>query len=284
MKFEVDGIASYAYTGARPLVAGRPAVVFVHGGGLDHSVWIHQSRYFAHHGFNAVALDLPGHGRSGGEPLDTITGMADWTMRAADALGLGLLRVAGHSMGSLVALEAAGRYPERVDAAALVGCAVPMAVTSALLEAAKANDHAAFDMITLWGHRMGAQLGGNPAPGMWMTGGGVRLLERSRPGVLHNDLDACNAYRHGLETAAKITCPVHLLIGREDAMAPPRATRALIAALAMVRVVELADCGHMLMAEQPDAVRDALIAAFSAPVPDPSPAMPAGGPTTCLRQ
>ena len=264
MRFEVDGLPSYAYTGARPLVPGQPAVVFVHGGGLEHSVWIHQSRYFAHHGFNAIALDLPGHGRSEGEPFDTIPGMAQWVMRAADALGIERLSIAGHSMGSLVALEVAGLYPDRVDAAALVGCAVPMAVTDALLDAAKANDHAAFDMITLWGHRMGAQIGANPAPGMWMTGGGVRLLERSRPGVLHNDLNACNAYRHGLDTAAKITCPVHLVIGREDVMAPPRATRGLIGALSVVRVVELADCGHMLMAEQPDAVRDALLAAFPA--------------------
>jgi pimeloyl-ACP methyl ester carboxylesterase len=100
---------------------------------------------------------------------------------------------------------------------------------------------------------------------MWMTGGGVRLLERSRPGVLHNDLNACNEYRHGLDTAAKITCPVHLVLGREDVMAPPRATRELVATLSVVRVVELADCGHMLMAEQPDAVRDALVAAFPAP-------------------
>ena len=262
MRFEVDGYSSYAYTGARPLIAGQLAVVFVHGGGLDHSVWIHQSRYFAHHGFNAVALNLPGHGRSDGNPLGTITEMAHWVIRAADALEFERLYIAGHSMGSLVALETAGLYIDRVDAAALVGCAVPMAVTEALLDAAKSDDHAAFDMITLWGHRMGAQLGGNPAPGMWMTAGGVRLLERSRRGVLHNDLNACNEYRHGLDTAAKITCPVHLLIGREDVMAPPRAARELIAALSMVRVVELADCGHMLMAEQPDAVRDALIAAF----------------------
>ena len=162
MRFEVDGLASYAYTGSRPLVPHQPAVVFIHGGGLEHSVWIHQSRYFAHHGFNAVALDLPGHGRSAGEPVGTITEMAHWTMRAADALGFERLYIAGHSMGSLVALEAAGLYPDRIDAAALVGCAVPMVVTGALLGAAKANDHAAFDMITLWGHRMGAQIGGNP--------------------------------------------------------------------------------------------------------------------------
>ena len=262
MRFEVDGLPSYAYTGARAFAADQPTVVFIHGGGLDHSVWIHQSRYFAHHGFNALALDLPGHGRSEGRPFATVTDMAHWVMRAADALDVERLCIAGHSMGSLVALEATGLYPERVDAAALVGCAVPMAVTGALLDAAKADHHAAFDMITLWGHRMGAQLGGNPAPGMWMTGGGVRLLERSGPGVLHNDLNACNEYRHGLDTAAKITCPVHLVIGREDVMAPPRATRDLVAALSVVRVVELADCGHMLMAEQPDAVRDALIAAF----------------------
>ena len=83
--------------------------------------------------------------------------------------------------------------------------------------------------------------------------------------MLHNDLNACNEYRHGLDTAAKITSPVHLLIGREDAMAPPRAARDLIAALSVVRVVELANCGHMLMAEQPDAVRDALLAAFPTP-------------------
>ena len=262
MKFEADGLESYVYTGSRPFVSGQPAVVFVHGGGLDHSVWIHQSRYFAHHGFNVAALDLPGHGRSVGIPPDTITGMAHWVMRAADALGIERFCVAGHSMGSLVALEAAGLYPNRVDAAALLGCAVPMAVTGALLDAAKIDSHAAFDMITLWGHRMGAQLGGNPAPGIWMTGGAVRLLERGLPGVLHNDLNACNEYRHGLETAVKVACPAHLILGREDMMAPPRTARDLIAALPVVRVTELADCGHMLMAEQPDAVRDALAAAF----------------------
>ena len=264
MRFEVDGLPSYAYTGSRPLAPGRPAVVFVHGAGLDHSVWIHQSRYFAHHGFNVAALDLPGHGRSHGAPPNTITDMAHWVTRAADALGIERMYIAGHSMGSLVALETAGLHPGRVDAAALLGCAAPMAVTDALLEAAKADRHAAFDMVTLWGHRMGAQLGANPAPGMWMTGAGVRLLERSAPGVLHNDLNACNEYRHGLESASKITCPAHLVFGAEDIMAPPRAARDLIAALQVVRVTELAHCGHMLMAEQPDAVRDALVTAFPA--------------------
>ena len=265
MRFEVDGLPAYAYTGSRSLVPGQPAVVFVHGGGLDHSVWIHQSRYFAHHGFNVAALDLAGHGRSAGAPPDTITGMAHWVMRAADALGIERLSVAGHSMGSLVALEVAGLYPDRIEAAAvrrLRGADGGHQRAARCREGRQPcrlrHDHAV-------GTPHGCAARRQSGAGMWMTGGAVRLLERSGRGVLHNDLNACNEYRHGLETAAKVACPTHVVLGREDVMAPPRAARNLIAALSVVRVTELADCGHMLMAEQPDAVRDALAAAF----PDP---------------
>ena len=42
---------------------------FVHGSGLTHMTWVLQTRYFAFHGYNALAVDLPGHGLSGGESL-----------------------------------------------------------------------------------------------------------------------------------------------------------------------------------------------------------------------
>ena len=61
----LDGL--YAYTGGKPFDAARPCVVFLHGAQHDHSVWILQSRYLAHHGYSVLALDLPGHGRSRGE-------------------------------------------------------------------------------------------------------------------------------------------------------------------------------------------------------------------------
>ena len=60
----------YAYTGGRPFDPAKPTVVFVHGAQHDHSVWILQSRYLAHHGYGVLALDLPGHMRSEGPPLD----------------------------------------------------------------------------------------------------------------------------------------------------------------------------------------------------------------------
>ncbi len=213
MELQVDARSVYAYTGTRKLNPALPTVVFVHGSGLDHSVWLLQSRYFAHHGHNVLAVDLPGHGRSQGEPLSSIEAMADWIPQLLDTAGVKTAAVVGHSMGALVTLEVAARHPDRIGSVALLGISVPMPVADPLLDAAKANHHAAIDMITLWGHSYDAQLGGNPMPGMWMTGGALRLLERAGPGVLYNDLKSCNDYVHGLNSAAHVRCPALLRQG-----------------------------------------------------------------------
>ena len=258
MEFKVDGQRTYAYTGARAFDPALPSVVFVHGAGLDHTVWILQSRWFAHHGYNALALDLPGHGRSAGATRTRIEDMAAWLRQCVDALDIEHVSLAGHSMGALVTLAAAGEMPDRITFTALLGVAVPMPVSDALLEAARERPGDAHTMITSWGHGFAAQLGGNRAPGMWMTGNAMRLLERGASGLLANDLDACNRYQRGLEHAARIRSPVLMILGRQDIMASPRAIGPLRDALANARVLELDGCGHMMMAEQPDAVLDAL--------------------------
>ncbi len=258
MRIEVSRESTYAYTGAREVDPGQPSVVFVHGAGLDHSVWVLQSRYFAHHGRNSLALDLPGHGRSAGQPCRSIEVYADWVIEFLDALSIEQAALVGHSMGSLVALEGAARHPDRVSALGLVGVSVPMPVSDALLAAAGANDHAAIDMINVWGHSLG-QLGGHRGPGQWMMGGAVRLLERSRPGVLHNDLRACNDYQHGLAAGENVRCPSVLVIGERDMMSPPKRSFALAGEIRDARTVIVPECGHMLMAERPDEVLDALI-------------------------
>lgn len=260
MLLSVDSKRSYLYTGAQRIDPAKPWLLFVHGAGMDHTVWILQSRYFAHHGFNALAIDLPGHGRSEGLPAASIEASADWLNRLLEALGCARAALVGHSMGALVVLETAARYPERTAAVAMLGATVPMAVSDGLLEAAAADDHSAFDMINIWGHGFSARIGRHPIPGMWMTGGALRLLERSAPGVLHTDLRACNDYRVGLESAAKLDCPALALMGRQDLMTPPKTARALLAALPDCHSVTLEACGHMMMTEQSDAVLDALIA------------------------
>jgi pimeloyl-ACP methyl ester carboxylesterase len=258
MYLRVDDFDTYAYTGSRPLVTAQPTVLFVHGAAHDHSVWALQSRYFAHHGFNVLAVDLPGHGRSAGRPLASIEAIADWLPRVLDAAGVATTAVVGHSMGSLAALACAARHGDRVGKVALLGPAVPMLVSDALLAAAHADDHLAFELINGWSHSAGKQLGGNQVPGMWMTGAAMRLMERSGRGVLHNDLKVCAGYTDGLAAAAAVRCPALVIMGARDVMAPPRGAQALLAALAQPAVVTLPDTGHALMAEQPDAVLDAL--------------------------
>lgn len=258
MRIVVDQFETYIYTGSRPLVAAQPTVLFVHGAAQDHSVWALQSRYFAHHGFNVLAVDLPGHGRSAGLPLDAIDAIAGWVPRVLDAVGVASAAIVGHSMGSLAALACAGRHGERVTKVALLGPAVPMAVSDALLAAAHADDHLAFELINGWSHSAGKQLGGNQVPGMWMTGTSMRLMERSGPGVLYNDLKACADYAGGLDAAAAVRCPVLAIVGARDVMAPPKGAQAMLAALPHSTVATLPDTGHAIMAEQPDAVLDAL--------------------------
>jgi pimeloyl-ACP methyl ester carboxylesterase len=259
MRLAVNGHDVYAYTGARALDPGRPTVAFIHGAANDHSVWALQSRYFAHHGCNVLALDLPGHGRSGGGALASVETIADWIVAVLDAAGAREASLVGHSLGSLAVLDCASRHADRAGRIALVGTIVPMPVTDVLLDAAKANDHVAFELINGWSYSPGKQLGGNQMPGVWLTGNAMRLMERTRPGVLHADLMACHAYARGLEAAAAVRCPALVVNGARDQMAPPKGAQTLIAALPDVRVVTLADCGHAMMAEQPDAMLDALI-------------------------
>ncbi len=263
MRTTVRDIDVYAYTGARPFDTAQPTLIFVHGAANDHSVWALQSRYFAHHGRNVLAVDLPGHGRSGGAALTSVQAIADWLIALQDAIGLPQAALVGHSLGSLAVLATAARRPDRVTRMALLGPAVPMPVSDLLREAAKADDHLAFELINGWSFSPGKQLGGNHVPGMWLTGSAMRLLERTPPGVLCTDLAACHAYAGGLTAASSVRCPALLILGARDLMAPPKSAQALIGALADRRVVTLADCGHALMAELPDAVLDALSAFFA---------------------
>ena len=257
MQIDVDG-GAYAYTGSRAWSGRQPALVFVHGAANDHSVWALQSRYFAHHGWNMLAVDLPAHGKSGGIALPSVEAIADWLGALLDAAGIARAALVGHSLGSLAVLECASRFPDRVEKLALLGPASPMPVSEALQDAAKRNDHVASELIAGWSYSAGKQLGGNRVPGMWLTGNALRLLERTKPGVLHADLVACDRYGAGTARAEDVRCPTLLILGARDIMAPPKNAQTLIAGLKNKKVVTVPDCGHALMAEQPDIVLDAL--------------------------
>ena len=112
--------------------------------------------------------------------------------------------------------------------------------------------------MTAWGFGPAGQLGGARVPGSWLMGGGERLLERVKPGVLYADLAACNAYQDGMEDAARVACPAVVIMGAADKMTPARAGAKLAAAIAGAQQVTIPGCGHMMLAEKPDETLDAL--------------------------
>lgn len=291
MNFDVAGNTVYAYTAGKSILPSQPTVVFLHGAQHDHSVWGLQSRYLANHGMNVLALDLPGHHRSGGTPIKTIGALADWVVAVLDAAGVKSAALVGHSMGSLIALDAAARHPTRVTRIALVGTAYPMKVSDALLEAAAQREPEAIALVNEWSHSTLAAKPSAPGPGFWTWGGNQRLMERvakRNPGekVFLTDFEACNSYDQGWDAAARVKCPVLAVLGQRDLMTPPRAAKALLDALragdasascgtegasgvggvggtgnpgGVPVTVKTVNAGHAIMTEQPDALLDALI-------------------------
>jgi len=240
--------------------AARPTVLFVHGAGMDHSVWPLQARHFAYRGWNALAVDLPGHGRSAGAPLASIAAMADWLARLIVALGVGRTSLVGHSMGALAALVCAAGHAARVERIALLGAAPAMPVHPALLEAAGRPEPLAPDLICDWAFGPAGHVGGHRSPGSWMRGHAQALLRRAVGPLLATDLTACNDFAGGLEAAARVRCPALVIAGAVDRMTPARQAAKLAEAIEGARLVALPGCGHMMMVEQPDATLDALLA------------------------
>ncbi|HYS56630.1 MAG TPA: alpha/beta hydrolase, partial [Burkholderiales bacterium] len=218
-----------------------------------------QSRYLTHHGYGVLAVDLPGHGRSGGAPLARIEDVAEWITAVLDAAGVKAAALVGHSMGSLAVLECAARFSERVSRIVLLATAFPMRVSPELLGAAKNDEDAARNMINVWSHSACAHYPGNPGPGFWVIGGNLRLMQRQKPGVLRADFAACDGYKAGFERAAQVKCPALFVLGARDAMTPARAGRDLARAVPNSTVVTLDSAGHNLMGERPEEVLDALL-------------------------
>lgn len=218
---------------------------------MDHTVWALQARALAHHGRNVLALDLPDHGGSDGPARPSIEAMAQWVVAAVDEAGVGRFRIAGHSMGALVALAAAALAGPRAEALALVGWAPEMRVHPDLIAASRAGAHAALEMMVSWSLGTVGMCGANPSPGLSCAGMALRLLERAPHASLAADLAACDAYRGAAAAAAGLHAPVLLLLGAEDRMTPPGLARAFAPQFARVETRMLAGIGHLLPIEAP---------------------------------
>jgi pimeloyl-ACP methyl ester carboxylesterase len=271
MRLSVQGGDAYVYTGTKAWSSIQPWVLFIHGAANDHSVWALQSRYFAHHGWNVVAPDLPGHGQSAGAPLQSIEAIAQWcnalltaSCNTCGATQESRCAIVGHSMGSLAALALAAERGARCSHLALLGCAAPMGVSDSLRDAARDDTDRAYRMIVQWAFSPTSHIGGNQLPGVSMTGQSLALMRRSAPGVLHQDLSNCKDFAEkGVACASRVSGKVLVLSANKDLMTPVKAVAPVIdtfrsnAAVALKHET-LMGCGHSMMSERPEAVLLAL--------------------------
>ena len=252
---------TYCYTGGKPFNAAQPTAVFIHGVLNDHSVWALQSRYLAHHGWNVLAVDLPGHCRSAGDAPASVEAAAEFITALLDAAGVQRAALIGHSWGSLIALEAASRLQDRISHLVLVGTAFPMKVSPALLDASLNEPMKALKLVNVFSRSTLAPLPSALGPGTWVYGASLALGRRvlasnTEVNVFHRGFKACDSYANGEAAISAVTCPVLFLLGELDQMTPPKAAQGLIAAARQagkaVQVIRL-DVGHHQMTEAPDA-------------------------------
>ena len=266
MYLTVNNAPTYCYTGGKVFDAAKPTVVFIHGVLNDHSVWILQSRYLANHGWNVLAVDLPGHCRSAGDAPASVEEAADFVDALLDAAGVQSAALVGHSWGSLIALEAAARLQQRVSHLVLVGTAFPMRVSPALLDLSVSAPMKALEMVNVFSRSMLAPPPSALGPGTWVYGASMALGRRvlasnTKVNVFYTGFKACDSYAHGEQAMANITCPVLFALGAQDQMTPPKAAQGLINAARSngktMRLVTL-PVGHNQMTEAPDQLLEAL--------------------------
>ncbi|MFM9881240.1 MAG: alpha/beta fold hydrolase [Burkholderiaceae bacterium] len=262
MKLTVKGAPLYCYTGGKPFNPAQPSIVFIHGVLNDHSVWILQTRYFAHHGFNVLAIDLPGHCRSGGKPMESVEEAARFILDLLDAAGIEVAALVGHSLGSLIALHTAAIAPTRVSHLAMVGTAFPMKVSPALLELSLNQPQQGIELVNRLSHASLAPPPSALGPGTWLYGGSKALMQRvlasnPRVNLFHTGFKACDSYSAGLDSMAKVTCPSLFVLGEQDQMTQAKAAMGLVGQARQGQLVTL-QTGHHLMNEAPEGLLRAL--------------------------
>ncbi|MCY1641008.1 alpha/beta fold hydrolase [Methylorubrum sp. SL192] len=227
---------------------GATPILFIHGVGLDHTVWRPQIAAFA--GQRPVhAYDMMGHGASDrpkGRPE-----LADYAAQlfgVLDALGIERAHLVGHSMGAMVALEAALSHPARVSSVTALNAVYRRNAEQAQavlrrVEALEAGEASPGIETAL------ARWFGSPVP-PHLADEAERmraLLERADEQgyalAYRVFATADAAYAERLPT---LSVPALFMTGQHDPNSTPEMTRAMVAAVPGARGLVLSGERHMM--------------------------------------
>ena len=207
MIFEVEKTKVFASDVGNSFDPKKETLIILHGSGQSHVVWSLTDQYLSNEGFNIFTLDLPGHGNSEGESLNTIEEMAEGLDKVIVKIGIKNLSILAHSQGCLIALEYANKFNDKIKKIIFVAGSYEIPVNKNLIELANSGDLESLNLMMKWAYGYSKQfIGGNPLQ---------KILNSSREvrEVLAVDLKACNNYKNGLNAVKKINCPTLLIFG-----------------------------------------------------------------------
>lgn len=226
-----------------------PPVVLIHGAGGTHLYWPSEVRRLP--GYRIYAPDLPGHGKSGGRGMQSISVYAQALMEWLDAIHLHSVVLIGHSMGSAIALTMALDYPGRVLGLGLIGAGARLRVAPEILEQAS-NPTTFLNAVGFVIERSFS-----PASPARLVELAARRMAETRSSVLYGDFLACDEF-DVRDRLAGLNLPALILCGMDDQMTPMRQAQFLANGIPNAALKLIPNAGHMVMLEQPQVVAAAI--------------------------
>ena len=226
---------------------GTP-IVFVHGAGGSHLILGNQVRALGAI-TRTIALDLPGHNKSGTRGRDTIEDYRDVVAAFLAALGCERAVIVGHSMGGAIALTFALSHPEHVAGIGLVGTGARLRVLPAILDGILHDFENTARKITEYSFA--------PRADTELMKNSEIQLRLCDPKVTHGDYSACNNF-DVMDRLAEIRMPAVIICGKQDRLTPPKYSEFLASKNPLARVVLINGAGHNVMMEKPEEVNRAL--------------------------
>ena len=226
---------------------GRPALLFVHGAGGDHTIWGEQLRELAQN-FSVAALDLNGHGRSPAREGDGLQTYTEDVLAALEALTMPTV-VVGHSMGGAIALTVALQRPKNLVGLGLVGTGAKLKVHPQILELCQTDFEKAVELVVQWAFADQSSSELREKARLQMRRNGAQALFR--------DFSSCNTF-DVMARLSEIAVPTMILCGRDDKLTPIKYSEYLQQNIPNAHLKIIDGAGHMVMVEQREAVTQAL--------------------------
>lgn len=232
-----------------PLDPDKSTIVFIHGSGGTGHFWKAQLEGLAGHA-NMVALDLPGHGRSGKEGKNTIEDYAQAVLEFIEAAGIPHPIPCGLSIGGAIVMQLLLDYAERFPAGILIGTGAKLKVMPIIFETAEKDYSELVEMLCKFA------VSGKTAPEIIQPFRDD--LQQCDPPVTVGDFQACNGFNL-MDRLAEIRVPVMVISAQDDKLTPPKYADFLESAIPDTTRAHISDAGHIAPMEKPQEVNQAII-------------------------